>query len=87
MHGRTFKVLLEATASAVVADLKSQHNIEVSKCVKIPTRKVRWACLGPGGSSPPCSDVRIVPWVPWTTKDSNVCAHLPPLRKFLGKRS
>ena len=36
------------TSSAVATDLKNQFSFQVSKCAKIPTRKVRWACLQPG---------------------------------------
>ena len=74
------------TASAVVADLKNQHSSDVSKCAKILTRKVRWACVGPGGPTT-CVEVRIVPWTPWVPNSSDACAHVPVLRKFLGKRT
>lgn len=72
------------TASAVEADLRTQFSLDVSKCAKIPLRKVRWACLGPASSSSSCLEVRIVPWTPWVTASSTACTHVPPLRKSLG---
>ena len=86
-HRPELTALLPArlTSSAVAADLESQFSLDVSKCAKIPTRKVRWACLGPSASSASCLEVRIVPWTPWKTGPSTACDHLPVLRKFLGK--
>ena len=57
----------------------------VSKCAKIPTAKVRWACLVPGASSTSCVELRVVPWVLWSPAPSPVCPHLPALQKPLGK--
>ncbi len=86
-HRPALAALLPAgiTSSAVVSDLRNQHSYDVLKCAKIPTRKVRWACLEPGGSATPCLEVRIVPWTPWAPNPSTACAHVPVLRKFLGK--
>jgi hypothetical protein len=86
-HRPELTALLPArlTSSAVAADLRSQFSLDVSRCAKIPTRKVRWACLGPGASSSSCLEVRIVPWTPWATSSSTACEHLPALRKFVGK--
>jgi hypothetical protein len=85
-HRPELTALLPAiTPSAVEADMASQFSLDVSKCAKIPTRKVRWACLGPEGSSSSCLEVRIVPWTPWVTDSSAACSHVPALRKFLGK--
>lgn len=88
LHRPSLTALLPArlTASAVTADLKSQLSLDVSKCAKIPARKVRWACLGPGASNSACLELRIVPWVPWTYDSSTACEHIPALRKSLGKR-
>ena len=87
-HRASLTALLPArlTSSAVTADLNSQLSLGVSKCAKIPARKVRWACLGPGAASSSCLEIRIVPWAPWSTDSSDACAHIPALRKFLGKR-
>ncbi|MGH3139113.1 MAG: hypothetical protein ACRDQE_05220 [Gaiellales bacterium] len=72
------------TPGAVEADLQA-HGTNVSKCAKIPTTKVRWACLVPGASSTSCVFLRVVPWGLWTTAPSPVCSHLPALEKFLKK--
>jgi hypothetical protein len=87
-HRSSLTALLPArlTAGAVAADLKSQLSVDVSKCAKIPARKVRWACLGPGAASNSCLEIRIVPWVPWSYDSSTACEHIPALRKSLGKR-
>lgn len=87
-HRSSLTALLPArlTAGAVTADLKSQLSVDVSKCAKIPARKVRWACLGPGAASNSCLEIRIVPWVPWSYDSSTACEHIPALRKSLGKR-
>ena len=71
-HRSSLTALLPArlTAGAVAADLKSQLSVDVSKCAKIPARKVRWACLGPGAASNSCLEIRIVPWVPWSYDSS-----------------
>jgi hypothetical protein len=86
-HRPALAALLPATiASAEVeADLRNQLSLNVSKCAKILTRKVRWACLVPGASSTSCLEVRIVPWTPWSTDSSTACPHVPALRKFLRK--
>jgi hypothetical protein len=86
-HRAELTALLPArlTSSAVAADIRSQLSQAVSRCAKIPTRKVRWACLGPGASAGSCIEVRIVPWTQWSTDSSTACEHLPALRKFLGK--
>lgn len=72
------------TPGAVEADLRA-HGSNVSKCAKIPTAKVRWACLVPGASSTSCVLLRVVPWVLWSPAPSLVCPHLPALQKFLKK--
>lgn len=72
-------------ASAVETDLRTQLSVDVAKCAKIPTRKVRWACLGPGGTSASCLEVRVVPWAPWSTDSSTACDHIPALRTYLRK--
>ena len=73
------------TPGAVEADLRAHHGSNVSKCAKIPTAKVRWACLVPGASSTSCVGVRVVPWVLWSPGPSPACPHLPALQKFLKK--
>ena len=72
------------TPGAVEADLRA-HGSNVSKCAKIPTTKVRWACLVPGASSTSCVLLRVVPWELWSTTPSPVCSHLPALQKYLKK--
>jgi hypothetical protein len=72
------------TSGAVEADLRT-HGSNVSKCAKIPTAKVRWACLVPGASSTSCVEVRVVPWVLWSPSPSTRCPHLPALKKYLKK--
>ena len=86
-HRSALTALLPAkiASSAVEADLQTQFSLDVSKCAKIPTRKVRWACLVPGASSTTCLEVRVVPWAPWSTDSSTACPHVPALRTFLGK--
>lgn len=73
------------TPGAVEADLRTHHGSNVSKCAKVPTAKVRWACLVPGASSTSCVELRVVPWVPWSTHPSVACPHMPALRKSLKK--
>jgi hypothetical protein len=86
-HRPALTALLPAriASAEVEADLRTQLSLNVSKCAKIATRKVRWACLVPGASSTSCLEVRIVPWVPWGTDPSTACPHVPALRKFLGE--
>lgn len=86
-HRSALTALLPAaiTSRAVEADVRSQLSLAVSRCAKIPARKVRWACLGPGPSSTSCVEVRVVPWAQWTSDTSTACEHIPALRKFLGK--
>jgi hypothetical protein len=70
------------TASAVVADLAGQGT-SVTRCAKVPEHKVRWACVGsPTGGG--CLQVRVAPWSSLGTEPSDVCAHVPALRRHGG---
>lgn len=70
------------TATGLAADMASQQAFPGSRCAKIPTAKVRWACLQPGGS---CMLVRVAPWRSLAATPSDVCAHMPVFKKRHGK--
>ena len=70
------------TPTAVAADMANQRAFPGARCVKVPTTKVRWACLQPGGA---CMLVRVVPWRPLAPSPSDACDHIPAFKKRHGK--
>jgi hypothetical protein len=70
------------TSSAVAADMASQQSFPGSRCARVPSTKVRWACLQPGGS---CMLVRVAPWRSLAPEPSDVCDHMPAFRQHHGK--
>ena len=73
------------TSAAVAADLESQRGIPVARCARVPTTKVRWACLGPSGATSDCLLVRVAPWRSLASDESTVCEHIPAFKKHHGK--
>jgi hypothetical protein len=75
------------TASAVAADMQSRLVMADARCARAPGTSVRWACLGPGsdGGGGDCLLVRVAPWTGLASDQSDVCAHVPALRKHNGK--
>jgi hypothetical protein len=70
------------TAAGLAADMASQQAFPGARCAKVPTKKVRWACLQPGGS---CKLVRVAPWRSLAAEASDVCEHMPAFKKHHGK--
>lgn len=75
------------TAAAVAADMQSRLVMADARCARVPGRDVQWACLGPAsaGGSGDCLLVRVAPWTGLAQKSSDVCDHVPALRKQNGK--
>jgi hypothetical protein len=71
------------TPAAVAADMASRQSFPGARCVKVPTKKVRWACLQPGGA---CMLVRVAPWRSLgSPEQSDRCGTLPAFKKRHGK--
>jgi hypothetical protein len=70
------------TPAAVAADMASQQGFAGARCAKVPTTKVRWACLQPGGA---CMLVRVAPWRSLAAEQSDVCEHIPAFKHRSGK--
>lgn len=70
------------TSSGVSADMGSQQAFPGARCVRVPTTKVRWACLQPTGA---CMLVRVAPWRLLGANQSDVCDHMTAFKKPHGK--
>jgi hypothetical protein len=70
------------TPTGLEADMGSQQAFPGSRCVKLPTTRVRWACLQPGGG---CMLVRVAPWRSLAATPSDVCEHVPAFKHHSGK--
>jgi hypothetical protein len=74
------------TAAAVLADMESLRAFPGGGCAKVPTRKVRWACLSRPAAGGDCQLVRVAAWTSLATEQSDVCDHMPVFRKHHRKQ-